>query len=184
MFFHKMTTPRNRYTLCKIPLDLPLKNLMVEKSKALTLRLELIWWIVTALLLAGILFPIYKSKAEYPFWLSNTIFILVFVTLTRYLFFLKHTFLGYIQWLKVVVFFLCIPLVIYLLKAIYAFNDYVDRVGLEGLFEHFSWEGQSGMVDYVRTEMILFGVGSIVASVLMPFRMLISFWRMHNRGTV
>ena len=156
----------------------------MEQKKSLTIRLELIWWLVTVLVLAGILFPIYKSKAEYPFWLSNAVFIVVFITLTRYLFLLKHTFLGYAQWMKVAVFFLCIPLLIYLVKAMYTFNDYVDREGLEGLFEHFSWEGQSAMVDYVRTEMILFGVGSIIVAAIMPFRMLISFWRTHNRGTV
>jgi hypothetical protein len=156
----------------------------VKKNTSLQLRLELLWWLVTGLVLAGILFPIYKSKAEYPFWVTNAVFIVAFITLTRYLFFLKHTFLGSFQWIKVLVLVLCIPLVVYLVRALFSFNNYLDREGLEGLFEHFSWEGQSAMVTYIRTEMILFGVGSIVAAILTPFRMLISFWRTHNRGTV
>ncbi len=156
----------------------------MEKRKALTLRLEIIWWIATAVLMAGILYPIYRSGADYPFWVSNSIFILAFITLTRYLFLLKHTFLGKVQWLKVAVLFLCVPLAFYLIKALFAFNDFLDRVSLEALFEDFSWEEQSSMVNYIRTEMIFFGVGSVAAAIAMPFRMLISFWRTHNRGTV
>lgn len=156
----------------------------MEKRNSLFVRLELVWLLATILLAVGVLLPVYRSKTDYPFWLSNTIFIIAFVTLTRYLFLLKHTFLGYIQWLKIAVFVLCIPLAFYLIKEMFFFNNYVDRVGLEDLFERFSWEGQDSMASYVRTEMTLFGVGSIVACVLMPFRMLVSFWRTHNRGTV
>jgi hypothetical protein len=156
----------------------------MNKQTVLTLRLELLWWIVTGIILLGVLFPIYNSGADFPFWKINIIFIVVFITLTRYLFLLKHTFLGYIQWAKVVVLFLCIPLIIFLIGEMHTFQQYIDEIGLDDIFAHLSLKGQVGMVNYVRSEMLLFGVGAIIAAVLTPFRMLISFWRLHNRGTV
>lgn len=156
----------------------------MNKQIALSLRLEMIWWLATAILLAVILFPIHNSEANYPFWNINIIFVIVFITLTRYLFLLRHTFLGYIQWAKALVLFLCIPLIIFLVKEVHAFQLYVDEIGLNDIFAHLSLKNQIGMVNYVRSEMLLFGVGAVIAAVLTPFRMLISFWRMHNRGTV
>lgn len=146
--------------------------------------MELLWWLATAILLAGLLSPIYKTQAVYPFWQSNAIFILVFITLTRYFFLLKHTFLAYAQWAKAFVFVGCIPLVLLLVGRLTEFTTYVDQTGLESMFEHLSLKGQSGMANYVRNEMLFFGAGSVIISCLMPVRMLISFWRTHNRGTV
>jgi len=32
--------------------------------------------------------------------------------------------------------------------------------------------------------MIFFGVGGIITGIILPFRMIISLWRMRNKGTV
>lgn len=163
-----------------------MRNFRTKKIKRTVLiwKLEAIWWTVTVLLIVAILYPIYKSQPNFPFLLDNTIYIIVFVTLTRYLFLLKHTFLGYLQWLKVIVLFFCIPLVFYLIERAHNFELYTDEIGLEGLFYHLTLKGQTGMVNYVQNEMRFFGVGSIISTIIMPFRMLISFWRTHNKGTV
>ena len=156
---------------------------MLEQNK-LQLRLEAIWWIVTVIIVLGILYPIYKVQPNYPFWFENTVFIVVFITFTRYIFLLKHTFLAYQQWLKVLVAVLCIPLFMYLMTEFNAFRVIAEEIGVEEMFNHLSLEGQTDKSSYVRTEMLFFGAASIICSVLMPFRMLISFWRTYNRGTV
>jgi hypothetical protein len=80
--------------------------------------------------------------------------------------------------------FLCIPLAIYLVNSLHAFQLYVDEEGLMGIFATLPAERQQQLAGYVRAEMIFFGVGAILSAVILPFRMLISFWRTHNHGTV
>lgn len=156
----------------------------MQKQTDLHIRLELIWWLVTLLVVAGILLPIYTSQTVYPFWVSNVLFIVAFITMTRYIFLLRFTFLAYQQWLKVAVAILCIPLFLYMYKELNLFRVIEDQIGIEEMFEHLSLEGQTSMSSYVRTEMLFFGAASLIATAIMPFRMLISFWRTHNRGTV
>ena len=150
----------------------------------LMLRLELVWWLVTIVTLATVLYPVYSAEVVYPFWVSNTVYILVLVTFFRFIFLLKFTLIAYRQWAKVVFLFVCIPLVIYLVNSLHAFQLYVDEEGLTGIFADLPAERQQELAGYVRAEMIFFGVGAILSAVILPFRMLISFWRTHNHGTV
>lgn len=150
----------------------------------LILRLELVWWLVTLVVLAAVLFPLYSAGVDYPFWLSNITYILVFVTFFRFVFLLKFTLIAYRQWAKVAFLFLCVPLAVYLIKTLHAFQLYVDEEGLTGIFAALPDERQQQLAGYVRAEMIFFGVGAILNAVILPFRMLISYWRTHNHGTV
>lgn len=156
---------------------------MENKSTNLQIRLELIWWAITAVTAIAVLFPIYKTKTDYPFYISNILFVVATITLTRYIFLLKHTFLAKRQWLKVIVAVACIPLFLYLMKELNFFQKIAGDIGLEEMFDHLSLSGQSTMSKYVRTEMLFFGTASVITAALMPFRMIISFWRTHNRGT-
>ncbi len=155
----------------------------MKKDTALILKSEILWWAVTALLLCAVLFPIYNGSNHYPFWISNIVFVVVFLTFTRYIFLLKHTPLRHAQWLKVILLILCIPIGIYLVRALHAFEIFADERGVQSLYTNLSEKKQSSMVEYTKTEMLFFGVGSLLATVVMPFRMLISFWRTHNLGT-
>lgn len=157
----------------------------MDKRKILLIKFELLWWAITFLIIGFVLYPIYKLEpVHFPFWQINIIFILVFVTFTRYIFLLKHTFLGYIQWMKVLVILLCIPLLFFLVEKLHFFQDYTDKIGLEKMFDHLSLHGQADIINYIDSEIIFFGVGSLISAVIMPFRMLVSFWRTHNRGTI
>ena len=155
----------------------------MENKTKLSIRLELTWWIVTTVVLLGVLFPIYQTKSEFPFWLLNSVFIIVFVTISRYIFLLKHTFLASLQWLKIIVAILSIPLFLYLLDEFSFFRSIADEIGLEEIFNHLSLESQTRMANYVKQEMLFFGSASILSTFLLPIRMVISFWRTHNRGT-
>ncbi len=155
----------------------------MNKDTSLIVKLEVIWWVITAILLVAIIYPIYSKNEAFPFLLANSIFILAFVTLTRYIFLLKHTPLRHIQWLKVVLIVLCIPLAIYIIQELHAFERFADEIGVQSLFTNLSEESLGGMVEYTKAEILFFGVGSLLATVVFPFRMLISYWRTHNLGT-
>ena len=157
---------------------------MKNNKTKLQTRLELTWWIITIIAVIAVLFPIYKTKTDYPFYWSNILFIVSTITLSRYIFLLKHTFLAKRQWLKVLVAVACIPLFLYLMKELNFFQKIAGNIGLEEMFSHLSLGGQTTMTTYVRTEMLFFGTASVITAGLMALRMIISFWRTHNRGTV
>ncbi|MEM1323020.1 MAG: hypothetical protein AAGG75_22330 [Bacteroidota bacterium] len=148
------------------------------------LKLELIWWIFTGLLAFAILFPIINSISSYPFLTINVVFIIVFITSTRYIFLLKHTFVAQQQIIKAIIIVISIPLIFYLVNNINYFQTFLDEEGIDAVIEGLNYEKGQQMAGYIRNEMLLFGVGSLIASVMLPFRMLISIWRTRNRGTV
>jgi len=133
---------------------------MTQKNK-LALRLELLWWVFTAVVLGGVLFPIFQKINHYPFLFQNVVFIVLFITLARWIFLLKHTFFARKD-----------------------FQTYMDEEGIESILPSLTLEEQASLGSYIRTEMVFFGVGAAVSALIFPFRMVISVWRTRNRGTV
>ena len=146
------------------------------------IRLELIWWVFTILLVVGVVYPIVNTLEVYPFYLINIIYVITFVTLTRYTFLLKFTFLPKHQVLKQVFIFSCIPFVFYLVQELNQFQTFLDEEGWDGIVGQLPYGQRNSMINYIRSEMILFGVGSIISAVVFAFRLILSVWRMRNRG--
>ena len=153
---------------------------MVNEDR-LKLRFELLWWIATALVAFVVLYPIFSSVRNFPFYFINTVYIIVFITLSRYLFFLRYTFLANRQLLKVTLIFLCIPLAFLLIQELNGFQTFLDEQGQDAIVRNLKREVRPGMFRYIYNEMLLFGVGSIIATVLFPFRLVLSVWRVQNQ---
>jgi uncharacterized membrane protein YbaN (DUF454 family) len=64
-------------------------------------------WLITALVVAGVLYPVLTTVSSYPFLLTNIIFIVAFITFARYIFQLKHSFLAHRTFFKGRHFFFC-----------------------------------------------------------------------------
>lgn len=148
------------------------------------IQLELYFWLFTALIAAAVLLPIVTRLPDYPFLLTNIVFVLVAVTMTRYLFLLKHTFLAERQRLKVIAFFSFIPLIFYLVQELNYFQTFLDEEGPAAIVGSLPFSSQESMITYIRSQIILFGVASIISTVALGFRLLISVWRLRNRGKV
>lgn len=146
--------------------------------------LEILFWIFTAVVVAAVLLPVVIAVEGYPFLFTNVAYIVTAITITRYLFLLPHTFLARRQALKVTAVFLCIPLLFYLVQELNHFQVFIDEEGLDALVGSLPYQRRNNMVDYIRSEMLLFGTASIVSAVAFPFRLLASVWRTRNRGTV
>lgn len=147
-------------------------------------QMEILWWIITFLIVALVLLPIYFFVDGYQYYGINIVFIVSFITLTRYLFLLPYTFLAHKEWMKIVLVFLCIPLAFYLVQGIHHFQTFLDEEGQGGLVGRMTTDRQLQWTTYIRSELLLFGVGGTVAAVLLPFRLFLSVWRGRNRGTV
>ncbi|MBK8705846.1 MAG: hypothetical protein IPN33_21345 [Saprospiraceae bacterium] len=147
-------------------------------------RFELLWWAITILATGAVLAPVIIEVKDYPFYLLNVLFIITFLTLTRYIFLLHLTFLARRQRLKVALVFLSIPFIFYLVEQLNGFQDFLDTEGPIVLVESLPVESQAGMAFYIQNQMLLFGVGSIISAVLFPIRLVVSVWRNYNKGTV
>jgi hypothetical protein len=156
----------------------------MEAQQKLRIQFELIWWVITILLLLGVLYPIYRVNPAYPFWGANVIFIILFVTAARYLFFLRHAFFGRIQWAKILLILIIFPLTFYLVNEINFFQTTLDEEGPEYILGQALVSENLQLIGFIRAQYILFGVGSVIASVALGFRLLISLWRYHNKGLV
>ncbi len=155
---------------------------MTQQSN-LAVRLELLWWLFTAIVLGGVLFPILREIPDYPFLLINAVFVIIFITFTRYVFLLKHTFIAQNQILKAIIVLVIVPFIFYLVGEINGFQTYFDEIGLENLMVGKSLQKQQSLNSYIRSEMLFFGVGSVIISIILPFRLIISVWRNRNKGT-
>ena len=148
------------------------------------LKLEFIWWLFTIVLIVGVLIPIWNAIENFPFYRMNVIFIVAFVTISRYLFLLKFTFLGPQQYLKIGIILLSPILIFYLVSELNYFQTFLDEEGLEAVVGDLPLKSQGSMVDYIRSEILLFGVGSIISAIILPFRLLYSIWSLRNRGKI
>jgi hypothetical protein len=153
----------------------------VHTSNSKMLQLELMWWIMTSLVALLVLLPIALKLPDYPFWTINILFIATFITTTRYIFLLASTFLARRLWWKLAIIFLFIPFVFYLIQELNGFQTYLDEEGVEAVVGALPFQDQQAMYHYVRNEMLLFGTGAIVGSIVFPFRLIIAIWRVRNR---
>ena len=156
----------------------------MDKRQSLTLWLEIVWWIITALVAAAVLYPIQKAMHVWPFRISNILFIVVLLTLGRYIFLLKHTFLAKKQVLKVALILLMFPLTFALIDGLHGFMNYIEEQTWDTLTGHLPAPDKKAIEEYIWGEMIFFGAGSIIAAPDFAIRLFLSTWRTHNRGTV
>ena len=157
------------------------QNAGITKSK---LYFELIAFAIAFLVAIVILIPLYNNTLNYTFFLSNFLFIFLFITFTRYIFFLRFSIFSHITIAKLIFIFATIPLAVLLMDAFSVFQEYADTIGLQEFVKHLDADRQSGIVAYMRNQMLFFGAGSILTCVLLAFRCIISIWRVRNRGTV
>ena len=158
---------------------------MSSDKKNLSLKLELLWWVFTGVVLIAVLFAILSSIEHYPFLYSNIFFVIVFITLARYLFLLRYTFLAERQKLKAVIVFASVPFIFYLVSQLNHFQTHLDEQGIEAFIgTGLSFETRNQLGSFIRNEMLFFGVGSVIVAILFPFRMMMSIWLLRNRGRV
>lgn len=148
------------------------------------LKLELLWWLLTFIIVIAVLFPIFYKLPTYPFTAVNVIFILIFITFIRYVFSLPNTFLAHYQFVKVGIILVCPIIIFYLISQVNYFQTFMDEEGMDALVGSLPYDERNDMASYIRNELLLFGVGSIVSAIFLPLRLVLSIWRGYNRGTV
>jgi hypothetical protein len=160
-------------------------------AKELTgkLIMEVMWWIFTAIVVWIVVQPLWNTYIKYDFIYDSIVNIVIFITFTRYIFLLKYTVIAQLQIAKFLIIFLCIPLGFYLIQEFFNFQDFLDKEGT-GYFQAFfplniDTNKLYNIIEYTTKEISFFAVGAIIVTIILPFRLLISFWRVYNNtGTV
>lgn len=149
------------------------------------IQIELLWWLFTIILTLFVILPIYTSVGEsYPFYMENIISVIVFITFTRWIFLLAYTPFARVRWVKLGLIFLPIPLFFYLLNGLYDFQNVIDNTGFDFMFSGMNTDDYLNMLNYIKYEYIFFIVGAMITLFLLPVRMIVSIWRVINRGTI
>jgi len=156
----------------------------MEAKQKLTIQFELLFWLFTLILIAAFSYPIYKTGASFPFYAMLALFITAFITLTRYIFLMKFTFLAYNMWVKAALIAISVPFIFFLINQLNTFQTFIDEEGLDQYFRFMPLVERIDLQKYIRAVMIFFGTGSIIAAIVFPFRLMISIWRNFNRESV
>ncbi len=156
----------------------------MNQKKSLTILLEVIWWVATAVAAFALVYPIDRALPVWPFQNWNLAFIVVLITFTRYIFLLQHTFLAKRQVLKVALILLLLPVTFMLVSGLHSFLNYVEEQSWDQLTDHLPPDEKRAMESYIWGTMVFFGAGSIVAAPVLAGRLFMSVWRTRNRGTV
>jgi hypothetical protein len=146
-------------------------------------RLEILWWLFTLILVIIVMLPIYLNTHNFPFYLPNILYIVIFVTFARYTFLLRYTLIAKTFWPKFLILAGSAILTFVLIMSLGDFSNYLEEKGLQTLVDHHPVKKQYSVMRYIQKEMIFFGVASALSAVVLPMRMLLSIFRMYNHGT-
>jgi hypothetical protein len=100
--------------------------------------------------------------------------------MTRHIFLLPYTFLARKQVLKVAIILALFPITFALVNGLNIFLTYVEENTWETLTGHLPAEQKRAIESYLWTEMIFFGIGSVIAAPALAVRLFISIWKQHN----
>lgn len=160
----------------------------MEQQKKLSLTLELIFWVVTAIIALGVLRPISVNFTDFPFFWHNILIIVVFITYTRYTFLWRHTLFPKSYAFRFLILLGTIPLVFFMIQNMNVFQSYLDDYGYDAFMDllenPLSNDRKEGLLQYIRSEFVFFSIGAISAAIVLPVRMIISIWRTNNNKGV
>jgi len=147
-------------------------------------RFEAVSIIMTAMISLLVLLPIYTNTQNYRFYFFNLLFVFIFLSFTRYIFLLRMTPFSHHQLTKLIIIFLAIPLIGLILDGVGQFQAHSDEIGLQDFVSHLPADKQVSIISYMKNQMLFFGAGSIVATVILALRLILSIWRVKNTSKV
>jgi hypothetical protein len=161
----------------------------MNQQKQSILYLEIVWWIITGIVVYFVMNPIWSVLGSFEYQWINIFFIVILITYTRHIFLLKYTFLAFSPTrFRIGMVFVSIPLVFFTIQMVFGFQTYLDNGGNGALFENLnasmSQTEKGNLLSYIHTEMSFFGIGSAIAALLLPLRMTLSVWRENKNGSI
>ncbi len=145
---------------------------------------EIIWWIMTAIVAVLVMLPIYTTTPDFPFKAVNIAYIFIAITFTRYIFLLRHTPFAWSIPFKIIIPCTALIVIVLLGDGLMELQNMLDEDGFLTFLSHLDGDTAKSMYHYIRSEYFFFGVASLICAVILPIRMIVSIWRQKNRGTI
>jgi len=159
--------------------------MLKDNSLALKLLMEFVFLLITGIVIYVVLTPLLGKFVNQEYLIINAVYIFTAITLTRYIFLLKFTFLANVMPLKILLVFACIPLIFFTIEKLQNFQEFIDQKGLEGFDTYFSadlsFDEKMKVLGYFKQEFIFSGIAATTAAAIFPIRMIISIWRTYNK---
>lgn len=147
--------------------------------------IELLSLLVSLLVASMIMLPIYLHFGlDYPFYISNIAFILIFLNFVRYIFLLKYTPFSHSKMVKLILLFICIPILLFAVESFYIFRQFVDETGFYEISPKISASKSQMMAKFTKYQYLIFASGTFITLILIPIRMIRSIWRVTNNKGV
>jgi hypothetical protein len=156
----------------------------MESVQQQKITVELIWWVFTALVVILVMLPVWLNAPAFPFVFENILLVVLFITFSRYIFLLPLTLIARSKWVKVAIIGSSVLLLFVVATAMIDFRNFMDEEGLQTLVDDLKVHQQTRIMRYIKQEMIFFGTASLITGVMLPFRMIVSLWRMRNSDRV
>ncbi len=138
---------------------------------------EILWILIAGVIALAVLAPPILSVSEFQFQLDNALIIFGFISVLRLLFFHKQApWLGY-KPVKAAVCVAMIPVFLFTVLSINNVQTFVDANGYAALFGGMETELMTQWGRYVRNEVVFFGAGLLICSVILPVVLIIEVWR-------
>jgi len=137
---------------------------------------------VTALICLLIYWRLDDGLVENPYLFRNMAAIVIFVTATRWIFLYRLTPYAHSYVVMGLLAVLALPLFFYVLGNYRSFKMFWDAGEVIPLVAGDGYDDRIGMASFFRREMIFFSVGSLVALVILPFKLVSTAWKTYNRS--
>jgi hypothetical protein len=157
---------------------------MFKNLDAKVLAIEGISWLMTAIVVSVVMYPIWTQFPEFKFNGTNVLYIAAFLTFARYTFLLRYTPIAQAQNVKIGFVLLTLIIILGLVTQIQDFNVWIDAGDPERLMPLVPQSKRDSLLSYIKSEFLFFAVGAIVASLFLAARLMRSIWRTRNKEGV
>ena len=143
---------------------------------------EMLWLVITALVIYLLLFPI-TSKVYFIYWKINAFFIFLTITYFRYATTFKSLPFLKPSWIRFILFAVNFTLFIYIAnyeqKLIsLADNFYLEDFGFPKVF--ITEPVKRDLFKYMYTEIVFFSTGSLITLSAFQLRLILSYWQYYK----
>ncbi len=151
---------------------------------SLKIWLEILWWVITAVVVFLVLRPIHQAMQVWEFQTLNIVFIVALFTFTRHIFMFEHTIWARNQVFKIILILLMVPTMVFSYDFLSRFVNHIGDIGWENITGHLPAAERKSMENYIYNELMFFGVGTFIAAPILAVRLFKSIWMQRNRNTV
>lgn len=142
--------------------------------------IEIIWWLISLVLLAAVILPIVSEVEDYPFLVLNVVYVILFFHYARHVVFLKYSALRMFFWGKLILALVTIPLLFLVVGQFGYFQTFMDEHTMSEIMPNLSYQKQVSLNNFIKFQMVFFFTATVISGTLFVLRMMVSLWRQVN----